>query len=129
MILLDTSVLIELGELSEIPGRVALSSLSHAELLLGVEVANDSAVHAVRQEKLRWLESLGLDWLPFDSDAARGYAAVAAEVWKTRRAHARTKDIMLAGHAYALGAHLATLNPKDFELVSDMVPIIVPKFA
>jgi predicted nucleic acid-binding protein len=34
---------------------------------------------------------------------------------------------MLAGHAYALGAALLTFNPKDFELVSDEVEILVPE--
>jgi predicted nucleic acid-binding protein len=34
---------------------------------------------------------------------------------------------MLAGHAYALGASLVTLNPSDFELIQHMVPIIVPE--
>lgn len=34
---------------------------------------------------------------------------------------------MPAGHAYALGASLLTLNLKDFELVSDRVEIIVPE--
>jgi predicted nucleic acid-binding protein len=34
---------------------------------------------------------------------------------------------MIAGHAYALGASLATLNPKDFELIRDLVPIVVPE--
>jgi len=34
---------------------------------------------------------------------------------------------MLAGHAYALGAALLTFNPKDFELVSGEVEILIPE--
>lgn len=33
---------------------------------------------------------------------------------------------MLTGQAYSLGASLATLNSKGFELVSDLIEIVVP---
>ena len=55
------------------------------------------------------------------------YARLAARVAKRRPAHARSTDIMLAGQAAALGAKVLTFNTKDFELVSDLVEIVVPE--
>jgi len=69
---------------------------------------------------------LGFEWLPFDRPAASAYAELAALVWQSRPAHARSKDIMLAGHAHSLGASLATFNPTDFASVSHLVPLVLP---
>jgi len=127
VILLDTSVLVELQELSPFGEDVAMSAISYSELAFGLRVPPSPASSAARRGQLAFLDSLGLGWLPFDRAAGDGYAVVAAQVHRTRPAHARSKDIMIAGHAYALGASLATLNPKDFELVRDLVPIVVPE--
>jgi predicted nucleic acid-binding protein len=128
VILLDTSVLVDLPEL-ELPAEImAFSAISYAELKLGLEMRSSPEVRAKRHTDFMFLERAGLEWLPFDRAAGDGYGVVAAEVHRTRPAHARSKDIMIAGHAYSLGASLATLNPKDFELVRDLVPIIVPEF-
>jgi predicted nucleic acid-binding protein len=133
MILLDTSVLIaapqSIGEWGQaFAGETPLfSALSYAELAFGIAVAPDRDTRAERQRTLAWLDSLAVDWLPFNRQAADGYAAVAPAVHAQRRAHSRRTDIMLAGHAYALGASLVTLNPKDFELVSNLVKIVSPQ--
>jgi hypothetical protein len=34
--------------------------------------------------------------------------------------------VLLAGQAESMGAGIATLNPKDFGLLDDVVPIVVP---
>jgi tRNA(fMet)-specific endonuclease VapC len=127
VILLDTSVLIS-PEALELPedDDFAFSALSYAELAFGVAVASDRDEREARRYRLAWLESLGVDWLPFDERAGDGYAAMAAIVYASRRAHTRSKDILIAGHAYALGAALATTNPKDFALVADHVRVIGP---
>ncbi|MCV0334989.1 MULTISPECIES: PIN domain-containing protein [Microbacterium] len=128
MILLDTNVLIQLDSVQLPPDDVALSAIVYAELQLGVERATDPVLRRSRRNELMRLSSLlEADWLPFDRAAAEGYARLASEVILTRPAHARSKDLMLAGHAYALGAALLTFNPKDFELVSGDVEIIVPE--
>ncbi|AYG03254.1 PIN domain-containing protein [Gryllotalpicola protaetiae] len=133
MILLDTSILISarqtLNRWGDTPPdeTAVFSILSYAELAFGIAAATDRDTRAGRQENLTWIESLAPNWLSFDRRAADGYAAVAAAVRPTRPAHARSKDIMLAGQAYALGASLATLNPKDFELVSHLVKIVAPE--
>lgn len=127
MILLDTSVLIEYPDAPLPAGDLAFSAIAYAELQFGVAIQADPAKRAARQYRLSLLDSAGIQWLPFDQSAAAGYGVVASHVWAARRAHSRSKDVMLAGQAYSLGASLATLNPKDFELVSDLIEIIVPR--
>lgn len=127
MLLLDTNVLIRLSEVRLPADDVALSAIVHAELRLGIERTADPATRRLRQEELALVSRLfDSSCLPFDLAAADGYAHLAARVALTRPAHARSKDIMLAGHAYAIGAKLMTFNAKDFELVSDHVEIVVP---
>lgn len=127
MLLLDTNVLIRLSEVRLPTDDIALSAIVYAELRLGIERAPDPATRRVRQEELALVSRLfDSACLPFDRAAADGYAQLAARVIQTRPAHARSKDIMLAGHAYAIGAKLMTFNAKDFELVADQVEIVVP---
>jgi predicted nucleic acid-binding protein len=126
VLLLDTSVLIELDAVVLPEERYAVSAISYAELLFGVEHASDDGVRRKRRERLAWIERLGLAWEPFGIEAALGYARVAARVAQRRPAHARSKDVLLAGQAESMGAGIATLNPKDFGLLDDVVPIVVP---
>ncbi|MFB8188780.1 PIN domain-containing protein [Microbacterium sp. NPDC055988] len=128
MILLDTDVLIRIRYVRLPADEVALSALSFAELRFGIERATEPDVRRERQMDLARVTTMfHSDWLPFDTAAADSYARLAAHVATRRPAHARSTDIMLAGHAYALGAAFLTFNPKDFELVSDEVEIIVPE--
>ncbi|MFT4234511.1 MAG: PIN domain-containing protein [Microbacterium sp.] len=127
MLLLDTSVLVELKALLIPASAFALSAVSYAELKFGIEASPNETERQVRELRLLELESYGFQWLPFDRAAGDGYGKVAARIALTRPAHARSKDAMLAGHAYALGASIATLNPKDFEASLDLVPIVVPQ--
>ncbi|MGO2746482.1 type II toxin-antitoxin system VapC family toxin [Microbacterium sp.] len=128
MILLDTSVLIDIDNVALPRESIVLSSLAAAELQFGIEHA--ATIEIRRQRMMRFgrlTRLLEAPWLPFDEAAARSYGRLAAIVARTRPSHARGKDVLLAGHAHALGARLATLNPKDFELVADEVEIIVPQ--
>jgi len=128
MILLDTNVLIRIEHVKLPAEEVALSALSYAELRFGIERTPSLRVRRERQLELASVtELLQADWLPFDQVAADSYARLAAQVAKQRPAHARSTDIMLAGHAAALGARVFTFNTKDFELVSDLVEIVVPE--
>lgn len=123
MILLDTSVLIEFPAVWPDDEIFACSAISLAELQFGLQLTVGSTKHAARQARLTLLESL-FEWTPFDEKAAVGYGTLAAVVNQTRTNHARSKDIMLAGHAYSLGAAIMTRNPKDFGLVSTMVTVL-----
>ncbi|SJN20114.1 hypothetical protein FM104_02540 [Microbacterium esteraromaticum] len=128
MILFDTSVLIDIDDLVLPDGRACLSALSAAELRFGIELTSTQDLRQRRTRRFhRITRLLSTDWLAFDEAAASGYGHLAAIVATKRPAHARSKDTMIAGHAYALGARLATLNPKDFELIADEVEIVVPE--
>ncbi len=127
MILLDTSVLIDIRSvvLPDVP--TVLSSISYGELWFGVESTSDASQRRTRIARIAQIEAMfNTSWLPYDQKAAVSNGILAALVAKTRPGHARGKDIMLAGHAHALGAALVTLNPKDFEVVADEVEIVVP---
>lgn len=128
MLLLDTNVLIRLRDVRLPLTTVALSALSYAELRFGIERVDEEATRRRRRADLARIDKMfSSEWLPFDSAAADSYGRLAARVAKHRPARARGKDIMLAGHAHALGATLLTFNPKDFELVADEVAILVPE--
>lgn len=128
MLLLDTSALIDLRRIHVPEEPISLSVITYAELRFGVEQAATAEVRRQRTARLAWLrDTLATEWLPFDRAAADGYARLAALVAPRRPRHARSKDIMLAGHALSIGAKLVTFHPKDFELVADEVEIIVPE--
>lgn len=80
----------------------------------------------MRSQRVRRLNALRarLDWQPFDEYAAESYGLLAAEVSRTRSSHARSKDILMAAQAHALGVPFMTRNARDFELVAHLVDII-----
>ncbi|MET4783720.1 PIN domain-containing protein [Glaciihabitans sp. UYNi722] len=125
MIMLDTSVLIDFPDEDEWPEdeMFACSAVTLAELQFGLQLTVGTPKHAARQARLTLLESQ-FEWTPFDEKAAVGYGSLAAVVHQGRATHARSKDIMIAGHAYSMGAALMTRNPKGFELVAKMITII-----
>lgn len=128
MLLLDTNVLIRIDEVRPPSEDVILSALTYAELRFGIERARDPRMRRQRSAELARVNALfPSPWLPFNQAAAESYARLAARVSTQRASHARSTDIMLAGHANSLGAKLMTLNAKDFELVSDEVEIVVPE--
>ncbi|MFE6734532.1 PIN domain-containing protein [Microbacterium sp. NPDC057650] len=126
--LLDTNVLIRIDEV-RLPDDLAfVSAINLVELRFGVESASNPRTRRRRQEHITRAEALfPSGWLPFDDRAANGAARLSAIVLPHRPSHARSRDMLLAGHAYALGARLVTFNAKDFDLVADEVEIIVPE--
>ncbi|MHB1235654.1 MAG: PIN domain-containing protein [Microbacteriaceae bacterium] len=124
MILLDTSVLIEIPTNPLPEDQVVGSAIVLAELSFGLHAATNPKEKTHRLHRLYQLRELGYEWLPFDEHAAYSYGTLAAEVTKQRPAHSRSKDIMLAAHAHSLGAALATRNAKDFTLIAHLVEII-----
>ena len=89
----------------------------------GLQKAAGTHQHAERQARLNSLDAL-FEGLPFDEKAAVGYGTLATVVGQSRPNHVRSRDIMMAGHAYSLGASLMTRNPSDFELVDGMITVI-----
>ena len=110
---LDTSVLIA-GGLDDLPGELAISAISIAELTFGVLVASTPES---KSRRLRLLTSLTarFDPLPVDGDVAASYGQLAALTKEAgRQPRARTMDLLIAATAHAHGAQLATFNVDDF---------------
>ena len=113
--LLDTSVVIGLGRLApdDLPDRPLISTITLAELSLGPLVARDAAARAARQATLQLAEA-SFDPLPFDREAARAFARVAADLRASgRRTTARTFDALIAATAIANDLPLFTANAKE----------------
>lgn len=125
--LLDTSVVIDLEhfDAGQLPGELAISSLTMAELAAGPHATTDSAERARRQDRLQRAESI-FDPLPFDADCARAYGRVYAAIVATgRKARGpRAVDLLIASTAIAAGLPLYTRNVEDFRGIEDLVEII-----
>jgi predicted nucleic acid-binding protein len=130
----DTNVLIFLERLSadQLPAELITSTISLAELSAGVHAATDATERAQRILRVQRVEAT-FSPLPFDTDAARQYGAIAAEVIKTgRKPRGRIADLMIASVAAANRLPLFTTNPADFEgleAVVTVVPVPVPRSA
>jgi predicted nucleic acid-binding protein len=120
---LDTSVVLS-GGVSPLPGELAISAATMAELHFGVLIAADDQVRATRLRKLRALQRR-FDPLPIDDAVAESYGELAAAVARTgRQPRARVMDILIAATAHAHDAQLYTRNPKDFKGVDDIVSVV-----
>ncbi|EGD53689.1 PilT domain-containing protein [Gordonia neofelifaecis] len=75
---LDTSVLIA-PDIVPIPGQLAISAISLAELHFGVLVATESRVRSERLRRLLIVEKT-FDALPVDDGVAAAYGELAAAV-------------------------------------------------
>ena len=120
--LLDTSVVIDLGEIEpeRLPREAAVTALTLAELAAGPHATDDAAERARRQERLQRAEA-AFDPLPFDDQAARAYgriyAATRASARKPRGA--RAIDLLIAAVALANDLPLFTRNAADFQHLGD----------
>jgi len=123
MIILDTSALIDPPRQLE-DDVYGVSMLSVAELQFGIHSAATPGLRAKRIAILQGYRQT-LDWLAFDERSAESYGVLAARVGQTRQGHARSKDVLIAAQAHALGAKLVTRNFRDFELITDLVEIEV----
>jgi len=118
---LDTSVLI--AGVRSLPGELAISAVSVAELHFGVLKA---PTEAARAERLRLLTDVErrFDALPVDDAVAASYGAVAAAVVRAgRQPRARSMDLLIAATAHAHGAALYTYNVDDFRGLEGLVQV------
>jgi predicted nucleic acid-binding protein len=121
--LLDTSVLIA-GDLAPIPGVLAISAISLAELQFGVLVAKSASVRAERLRRLSILQK-HFDALPVDDAVAISYGRLAAAVIDAgRQPRRRAMDLLIAATAHAHGARLYTRNANDFAGLEHLIEII-----
>lgn len=121
--ILDTSVLIA-EDLEPIPGRLAISVVSMAELQFGILVAKTSDARAQRLARVNTLQRR-FDPLPVDDAVAESYGRLAARVVEVgRQPRGRWLDLMIAATAHAHGARLYTRSPDDFRGLEDLVEVV-----
>lgn len=121
--ILDTSVLI--AELVDpLPGQLAISVISLAELHFGVLVAASGQVRALRLSRLSRLLR-HFDPLPVDDAVADSYGQIAAHVAASgRQPRARTMDLLIAATAHVHGATLYTRNTDDFSGLESFITVV-----
>lgn len=121
--ILDTSVLIA-EDVSAIPGQLAISVISVAELHYGVLVASSEETRAIRLSRLSRLQRR-FDPLPVDEAVADSYGQLAAHVAHLgRKPRARSMDLLIAATAHAHDAHLYTRNLEDFTGLDEFISVI-----
>jgi toxin FitB len=122
-VILDTSVVIA-DQVAPIPGVLAISAITLAELNLGVLVAKTTQVRAERLRRLSLLQQR-FDALPVDQAVSVSYGRLAAAVVDAgRQPRRRVMDLLIAATAHAHGARLYTRNVGDFAGLEDLVDVI-----
>jgi len=120
--ILDTSVLIA-TDISPVPGELAISVVSLAELQFGVLVAKSAEARAVRLARLSAIQRR-FDPLPVDEAVADSYGRLAARVVELgRQPRARVMDLLIAATAHAHGAVVFTRNAGDLAGLEDLVAV------
>jgi predicted nucleic acid-binding protein len=120
--ILDTSVLIA-DDVAPLPGELAISVVSLAELHFGVLVAVDDDARARRLHRLSTVQRR-FDPLPVDEAVAESYGILASRVVKAgRQPRTRVMDLLIAATAHAHGASLYTRNREDLRGLDDLVEI------
>lgn len=120
---LDTSVLIA-SDVQPLPGQLAISVISLAELHYGVLVAKSGDIRATRLTRLTGLQKR-FDPLPVDEAVADSYGRLAAKiVGSGRQPRSRVMDLLIAATAYAHGATLYTRNAEDLRGLENVLEIV-----
>lgn len=123
---LDTSVLIA-GFAAPAGVEAAISTVSIAELHHGVLAASTGAERRERLARLGRVESGFPAPLPLDSEVARIWGQLKAVVSERGgQPRSRVSDLAIAATAAVHEAVLITLNPRDLNLVKDLVAVRVP---
>jgi predicted nucleic acid-binding protein len=121
--LLDTSVVLA-PDLDPLPGDLAISSITLAEMHFGVLVAKESAARAERLRRLLFLQRT-FDALPIDDAVAASYGQIAAAVVDAgRQPRARSMDLLIAATAHAHSALLYTRNAADFRGLENLLEVV-----
>lgn len=120
---LDTSVVIA-ESVVPIPGVLAISTVTLAELHFGVLVAKTPESRAERLRRLSLLLER-FDPLPVDERVAASYGRLASAVVDSgRQPRRRAMDLLIAATAHAHGARLYTRNAADFAGLEGLVDVV-----
>jgi toxin FitB len=121
--ILDTSVLVA-TDITPIPGELAISVMSVAELHFGVLVAKNQQTRATRLSRLSSIQRR-FDPLPVDDAVADSYGRLAARIVEAgRQPRARVMDLLIAATAHAHGATLYTRNVDDLVGLEDVLTVV-----
>ena len=102
----------------EIAGQIGISTITQAEILFGL---------AKKPEAMR-LRSLFEEFfttvqiMPWDTDAARSYGTLRAQLSRTGKTLA-VMDLLIASHALSVGATLVT-HDQAFRYAAPMLPVV-----
>ncbi|MBN1170614.1 MAG: PIN domain-containing protein [Micromonosporaceae bacterium] len=120
--ILDTSILIA-TDVTPIPGELAISIASLAELQFGVLIAKTADARAIRLSRLSTIQRR-FDPLPIDEAVADSYAHLAARLVEIgRQPRARVMDLLIAATAHAHDAAVYTRNAGDLVGLEDLITI------
>ncbi len=121
---LDTSVVLAV-DVAPLPGELAISAATLAELHFGVLVASNQPTRAERLRRLSFLQRQ-FDALPVDDAVATSYGVLAAAVAAAgRRPRARVMDLLIAATAHAHNARLYTRNADDLTGADELLDIAI----
>lgn len=122
---LDTSILIA-GDVAPMPGSLAISVVSLAELHFGVLLPTlTQEQRAARLSRLSRVQQR-FDALPVDEAVAETYGRLAAlVVGAGRQPRRRNFDLLIAATALAHDATLFTRNPEDLAGLEDILTIAI----
>jgi toxin FitB len=121
--ILDTSVLIT-TDVQPLPGELAISVISLAELHYGVLVASSADARATRLARLSGVQKR-FDPLPVDEAVAESYGRLAARTAGSgRQPRSRVMDLLIAATAHAHEATLYTRNAEDLRGLGDLIDIV-----
>lgn len=125
--LVDTSVVIDLERIAagQLPGELAISAVTLAELAAGPHATEDRGERARRQDRLQRAEAT-FDPLPVDAGVARAYGRIFAALAASGRAGLRRRafDLLIAATALAAELPLYTRNPGDFAGLERLVDVV-----
>jgi toxin FitB len=120
---LDTSVLIA-SDVQPLPGQLAISVISLAELSYGVLVTKSGDARATRLARLTGLQKR-FDPLPVDEAVADSYGRIAAKIVSFgRQPRSRVMDLLIAATAHAHAATLYTRKADDLSGLEDLIDIV-----
>ncbi|MFH5208192.1 type II toxin-antitoxin system VapC family toxin [Antrihabitans spumae] len=121
--ILDTSVVIA-TDVAPLPGELAISAVTLAELHFGVLVAKELSVRSERLRRLLLVQRT-FDAIPLDAAVAASYGQIAAAVVNAgRQPRARAMDLLIAATAHAHSAQLYTRNADDFVGLDDLIDVV-----
>lgn len=127
--ILDTNTVILLPRLRDaqhLPALPAITTITLAELSVGPLLAETDAERAARLTHVQQAEA---DFKPiaFDAAAARAFGHVAADLRRAgRKPAARAYDALIAASAIANGLPLYTVNPDDYQGITNLTVVPIP---